>query len=297
MANRIGIDLGGTKISALMLNAEGETLKYQRVDTPQNDYEGIIGQIASLVAQFEADGGDLARVGIGTPGSVSPVSGLMRNCNSTCLNGRPFIDDLSKRLARPVQQANDADCFALSEATDGAAAGSDSVFGVIIGTGCGGGVVINGRLLSGPNRIAGEWGHNTVPLAVSEGWPDRPCYCGRVNCVETFVSGPGLAQSLKRWAPHFQTAKALSDAVEAGDKLALQARDSYAMQLAECLSVVINILDPQRVVLGGGVSLLPGLPEALTAALQSRIFSESCRTQIVTAMHGSDSGVRGAAWL
>lgn len=301
MTHRIGIDLGGTKISALMLNADGDTLGYQRVDTPQGDYQDIIEQVASLVDRFEAEAVEPARVGIGTPGSVSPETGLMRNCNSTCLNGMPFIEDLSQRLGRPVQQANDADCFTLSEASDGAAAGCDSVFGVIIGTGCGGGVVVGGRLLSGPNRVAGEWGHNTVPHSVSEGWPDRACYCGRVNCVETFVSGPGLALSLQRWAPHIPSAKALSDALsDAGDSansVALQARDAYGQQLADCLSVVINVLDPQRIVLGGGVSLLPGLSTELMAALQTRIFSESCRTQIVAAQHGSDSGVRGAAWL
>lgn len=297
MTNRIGIDLGGTKISALMLGENGATLNYQRVDTPQGDYDSIIEQIAWLVDQFESTLPQAARVGIGTPGSVSPESGLMRNCNSTCLNGRPFVDDLSHRLARPVQQANDADCFALSESTDGAAAGSGSVFGVILGTGCGGGVVVNGRLLSGPNRVAGEWGHNRVPPTVSEGWPERPCYCGRLNCVETYVSGPGLERSLKRWAPHIVSAKDLSAAIEDGDETALKARTAYATQLADCLAVVINILDPERVVLGGGVSLLPGLTMELIAALQNRIFSESCRTQIVSAVHGSDSGVRGAAWL
>lgn len=297
MTNRIGIDLGGTKISALMLSPEGATLGYQRVDTPQNDYQAILNQLVTLVQQFETGEAKPARVGIGTPGSRSPNTGLMRDCNSTCLNGQPFIEDLSAKLGRSVQQANDADCFTLSEATDGAAAGCETVFGVIIGTGCGGGVALDGRLLDGPNRIAGEWGHNRVTASVSEGWPDRDCYCGRQNCVETFVSGPGLAQSLRRWAPHICSAKDLSGAIENGDLAANAARDAYAAQLSECLSVVINILDPQRIVLGGGVSLLPGLPSALMAALQSRIFSETCRTQVVLAEHGSDSGVRGAAWL
>jgi fructokinase len=294
---RIGIDLGGTKIEAIALGAAGATLARRRIDTPRDDYPGTLRAIAGLVTALEVETGARGSVGVGTPGALSPFTGRMRNANSTWLNGRALHEDLALALGRQVRLANDADCFALSEATDGAAAGARSVFGVIIGTGTGAGVVIDGRLLSGPNAIAGEWGHNPLPWPNPDELPGPACYCGKRGCIETFVSGPGLAADFACATGGLMAAADIAAAAEAGDAASRAALDRHADRLARGLASVINVLDPEVIVLGGGLSNLTHLYTAVPKLLGRYLFSDGVATRLVPPRHGDSSGVRGAAWL
>lgn len=273
---RAGIDLGGTKTEVGVLGEDGETLLRERVPTPRGDYPATVATIAGLVRMAEAKvgAGGTATVGVGIPGSESRATGLIKNANSTWLIGKPLRADLEATLGRPVRIANDANCFALSEATDGAGAGAEVVFGVILGTGVGGGIVVRGEVLAGPNAIAGEWGHNPMP-----GEPEacRSCYCGRINCIETFLSGPALESE---GGP--------------GDEAALT---RYERRLARALAQVINILDPDVIVLGGGISNLDRLYDRVPGLWAESVFSDTVATRLVKNLHGDSSGVRGAAWL
>lgn len=297
---RIGIDLGGTKIEAIVLAPDGDIPFRRRVATPRGDYDGTIEAIASLVGEAEAAIGCAASVGIGMPGAISPATGLVKNANSTWLNGRPLDRDLAARLGRPVRLANDANCFALSEASDGAAAGAPVVFGVIVGTGCGGGVVVNGQVLTGPNAIAGEWGHNPLPWPRDDERPGPPCYCGKSGCLETFLSGPGLARD---YALHTGreagsiTAPEVVARAEAGEAAAREALQRYADRMARGLATVINVLDPDVIVLGGGMSNVRMLYDTVPQLLEQYVFSDHVAVRLVPPKHGDSSGVRGAAWL
>ena len=286
-ALRVGVDLGGTKIEAAALGARGEVLARLRVPTPQGDYAATLAAVAGLVERAEAQaGGRAEKVGVAMPGALSPDTGLVKNANSTCLIGRPLDEDLARALGRPVRLANDANCFALSEAVDGAAAGAGVVFGVILGTGVGGGIVVDGRPLTGPNAIAGEWGHNPLPWPRDEERPGPPCYCGKSGCIETFLSGPGLARDDGRGLTGAQAAAAAGPALE-----------RYEERLARALAHVVNILDPDVVVLGGGVSNVARLYENVPKLWGRWVFSDRVRTRLARAAHGDSSGVRGAAWL
>lgn len=286
---RIGLDLGGTKIEGAVLDDGGAVLARRRVPTPDRDYPATLAALRGLVAALEADVAGPCTVGLCTPGSASPTTGRLRNCNATALNGRPLQADLEDSLGRPVRLANDADCFALSEATDGAGAGAEVVFGVILGTGVGGGVVVRGALVRGRNAIAGEWGHNPLPWPRPDELPGPACYCGRRGCVETFLSGPALARDAGL-APEALTAR--------DDPAAAAARARYVDRLARALATVINLLDPDVIVLGGGLSAMPWLYEHVPKALPAHVFSDAPPTTALRpAVHGPASGVRGAAGL
>jgi fructokinase len=291
---RIGIDLGGTKIEAVGLDGGGAERFRRRVDTPRGSYDGTLQAIAGLVRAAESDTGERGSVGVGMPGAVSPATGLVKNANSTWLIGHPLQPDLERILDRPVRLANDANCFALSEASDGAGAGARVVFGVILGTGTGGGVVVNGEVLGGVNAIAGEWGHNGLPWPAADDWPGPPCYCGKRGCIETFLSGEGLRTAYGADAP---TAQSIATAAERGEPRAAAAVDLYARRLAKALAGVINILDPDVVVLGGGLSNIESLYERVPALWTDWVFSDRVDTRLARARHGDSSGVRGAAWL
>ena len=297
---RIGVDLGDTKIEALAIDAEGRELARRRIASPAHDYALTIEAIRSLVTEMEAALGVRARVGVGTPGAVSPATGLVKNANSTALNGHRVVADLAQALAREVRVANDADCFALSEASDGAGAGRRVVFGVILGTGVGGGLVVDGRLWVGPNAIAGEWGHNELPSRTEAALPDTRCYCGRLRCIETYVWGPPLAADHPRAAAAASAevdARRIAALARAGDAQALATLARYCRRLASALATVINIVDPEVVVLGGGLSQVDELYAALPPLLGEYVFSDRCDTPVVRNRHGDSSGVRGAAWL
>jgi fructokinase len=294
---RIGIDMGGTKIAGIALGAAGDELARKRVPTPQDDYDATVAAVVSLVEALEAEAGEQGSVGVGIPGAVSPVTGLVKNANSTWIIGRPLDRDLAAALGRPVRLANDANCFALSEAADGAAAGASPVFGVILGTGVGGGLVLDGRAVEGASRIAGEWGHNPLPAPTDDERPGPPCYCGRSGCVETFLSGPGMAADHARIAGVTLDAPTIVEAAEAGEPAAAATLARYVDRLGRALAVVVNIVDPEVVVLGGGVSNTPGLPERVQAALAPHVFSDEVAARVVRHHHGDSSGVRGAAWL
>ena len=299
----LGVDLGGTKIEAALLDVDGRMLRRRRVATPGQDYRTLLRAVAALCDGVDPPPASAPRrlpLGIGTPGSPSPLTGLMRNCNSTLLNGRALREDLTTATGRPVRIANDADCFALSEAGDGAGAGARSVLGLILGTGVGGGLVIEGRLLHGPNAVAGEWGHNRMPLERLPELPralrrSRPCYCGRADCVETWLSGPGLAQTHRDLHGSDLAVAALHEA--APDEAHGQTIAVYTRLLAAALAAVVNVVDPEVVVLGGGLSNIAGIRERLPAALATQLFSDCLRTAVRRARHGDSSGVRGAAWL
>lgn len=293
---RIGIDVGGTKIEGVALSAAGEARARVRVATPR-EYAASVAAIAGVVQELERQTGAGASVGVGIPGVVVPATGLVKNANSVWLNGRPLGRDLEARLGRPVRLMNDANCFALSEAADGAAAGARVVFGVILGTGVGGGVVVDGRCLVGPNLIAGEWGHNPLPAPADDERPGPPCYCGRHGCVETFLSGPALAADHARHAGGALSTHDIVNAAGRGDGAAAATMRRYVARLARALAAVVNVLDPDVVVLGGGMSNVPGLADAALAALQPHVFSDSVATRVVRNQHGDASGVRGAAWL
>ena len=274
---RIGIDLGGTKIEGIALDDSGAMLVRRRVATPQGDYRATVEAVAALVRTIEAEIGRHCTVGVGMPGALSQVSGRVKNSNSTCLIGQPLQGHLEAALAREVRLANDANCFALSEAIDGAGRGVRVVFGVILGTGVGGGIVVDGRLLEGPNAIAGEWGHNPLPLPAGDDLPPRPCWCGRAGCIENYLCGPALSREHE------------------GDGEAALAR--YEARLARALAGVINLLDPDVIVLGGGVSNLDRLYENVPRLWGAQVFSDSVETRLAKHAHGDSSGVRGAAWL
>lgn len=294
---RIGVDLGGTKIEALALDDQGNTLAKQRIATPAGDYPGTLRAVAGLVERIERDTGNRGTVGIGTPGSLSPASGLVRNANSTCLNGQPLQQDLERLLDRPIRLANDADCFALSEAIDGAGKGCASVFGVIIGTGVGAGIVINGELVSGANRISGEWGHNPLPWPTAGELPGAACYCGKQGCIETFLSGPGLQRDYLQETGIALTGTELSTRLAAREPAAETVMARYENRLARGLASVINLLDPQVIVLGGGLSNLDRLYRRVPQIWADYIFSDVVCTRLLPPRHGDSSGVRGAAWL
>ena len=274
---RIGIDLGGTKIEGIVIDDAGRARARRRVPTPQGDYRATVEAIAALVAALESDSGGRASVGVGIPGAISRVSGLVKNANSTCLIGQPLQRDLEATLGRPVRLANDANCFALSEAVDGAGRGARVVFGAILGTGVGGGIVVDGRVLQGPNAIAGEWGHNPLPLPAGDDLPLRPCYCGRAGCIETYLCGPALERD--------------------GGVAAEAAIARYEARLARALAGVINLLDPDVIVLGGGVSNVDRLYANVPRLWRAHVFSDHVATRLVRPAHGDASGVRGAAWL
>ena len=297
----IGVDLGGSKIEAIVLDEHGATRWRERVPTPAGDYHATLAAVAALVARAEADLGlTHCRVGVGTPGSATGA-GLIKNANSTCLNGRPLARDLAAALGRPVRIANDANCLALSEATDGAAAGAALSFAVILGTGVGAGIVANGRLLEGPNGLAGEWGH--VPLP----WPDAAerdgprCYCGRCGCIETWLSGPALARDHVQHGGEALSAQEIGSRAACGDAACEATLRRYESRLARSLALIVNLLDPQVIVLAGGVSALERLVANVPALWGAFVFSagvqDAVRTRLVRSAHGDSSGVRGAAWL
>jgi fructokinase len=294
---RIGVDLGGTKIEAIALDQAGATLARHRIATPRGDYGATLEAITGLVAAIEAETGTTGRIGIGTPGAISPFTGRLRNANSVWLNDRPLNLDLEACLGRPVRLANDADCFTLSEATDGAGRGATSVFGVIIGTGTGGGITIGSRLLAGPNAIAGEWGHNPLPWPRPDETPGPACYCGKQGCLETFLSGPGMAADHQHHTGLARTPPQIRAAAARGEPAAMATLERHAERLARGLASVINLLDPEVIVLGGGLSNLPHLYEALPGLIRPHLFCDGIATRILPPVHGDASGVRGAAWL
>ncbi|HLI79803.1 MAG TPA: ROK family protein [Candidatus Binataceae bacterium] len=294
---RIGVDLGGTKIEAIALGDDGGELIRRRIATPSGDYAATLDAIAALVTSIEGKLGRTGSVGIGTPGAISPRTGLIKNSNSVVLNGRPLDHDLAAKLARPIRMENDANCFALSEAVDGAARDASVVFGVILGTGVGGGIVIDKRVVAGRNRIAGEWGHNPIPWPTPNELPGPACYCGKTGCLETFLSGPGLAREFRIRTGRGLDANQIAAAADAGDNDAIAMMETYEDRLARGLAHVINIVDPDVIVLGGGLSNIAGLYGNLLALIQRYAFSDGIETPVVRAMHGDSSGVRGAAWL
>lgn len=292
---RIGIDLGGTKIEGIALDDRDHELVRRRIATPAGDYEAIVRAVAELARSLEEATGSQGTVGIGHPGAISPATGLVKNANSVVLNGRPLDEDLSAALGRPVRLANDADCFALSEATDGAAVGADVVFAVILGTGVGGGIVVHGALLSGPNGIAGEWGHNPLPWPRADELPGPACYCGLHGCVETYLSGPAMERDYSEGRE--LSSREIVRRAEAGGDRAIAVMDRYVDRLARSLAVVINIVDPNVVVLGGGMSNIDVLYERIPQMWDRYVFSDRVDTRLVKALHGDSSGVRGAARL
>jgi fructokinase len=294
---RIGIDLGGSKIEVIALAEDGTAQVRRRLPTPVGDYAATLDAVADLVAAAERETGKAGTVGIASPGAESTETGLIKNSNSTVLNGRPLRRDLAQKLNREVRIENDANCFALSEAIDGAAAGARVVFGVILGTGVGGGLVIDKRVLVGRNRIAGEWGHNPLPWPDSTEKLDAPCYCGKNGCIETFLSGPGLARSYHAATNSEVSAPDVVARAASGDELARACMRVYHDRLAHSLATVVNIFDPDVIVLGGGLSNIAELYAALPPLIARYAFSDVVDTPVVRAVHGDSSGVRGAAWL
>jgi fructokinase len=294
---RIGVDLGGTKIEIIALADDGAVLLRRRIATPAGDYEATLDAVAGLVASAEAELGRRGTIGIGTPGAISRATGTIKNANSTMLNGKPLEHDLRARLGRPIRLANDANCFALSEASDGAGAGARVVFGVILGTGTGGGIVVDGHVILGRDAIAGEWGHNPLPWARDDERPGLPCYCGKLGCLETFLSGPGLAKHFAARTGRTASAPEIVAAAAAGDGDAEEELARYADRLARGLAHVVNILDPDAIVLGGGLSNIAGLYSAVPRLMQGYVFSDAFDTPLRAALHSDSSGVRGAAWL
>jgi fructokinase len=294
---RIGIDLGGTKIEMIALDSDGISLLRLRIATPRGDYFGILNAVAGLVESAERELGRSGTVGIATPGAISTRTGLVKNSNSTVLNGRPFDKDLSDRLARPIRIENDANCLALSEAVDGAAANANVVFGIIIGTGVGGGLVIGREIVTGRNKIAGEWGHNPLPAPRPGEHPGPACYCGKSGCIETFLSGAGLSRDYHARTGNEVTAEQIALAAAAGDAHAEACLDVYRDRLARSLATIVNVVDPDVIVLAGGLSNILRLYDGLPSLVGSFAFSDGIDTGIVRAAHGDSSGVRGAAWL
>jgi len=294
---RLGVDLGGTKIEIIALGGDGRQILRRRIATPQGDYMATLMAVAGLVESVEAEIGRRGTVGVGIPGAESLASGLIKNANSTCLIGQPLKRDLQAVLQREVRLANDANCFALSEAVDGSGQDAEIVFGVILGTGVGGGIVVNRHVLTGANAIAGEWGHNPLPLPGPGDLPLPACYCGRNGCVETYLSGPALAADHLAHAGESLGAVEIDRRATAGDEACETTLRRYESRLGRALAGVINLLDPQVIVLGGGLSNLQRLYRNLPGCCAPHIFSDSFRTQIMPPTHGDSSGVRGAAWL
>ncbi len=300
---RIGIDLGGSKTEGIVLAADGGEAARHRVATPAGDYGATIAAVVDVVDELQRLAGidGKTAVGIGIPGTISPATGLVKNANSTCLIGKPLDSDLAAALGRPVRLANDADCFAVSEAADGAGAGAAVVFGVILGTGVGGGLVVHGRLLGGPNAIAGEWGHNPLPwpraAAIGDERPGPACYCGRRGCIETFLSGPGLARDHEAATGRSSSAETITALAAEGDAEAEATLVRYEERLARALAAVINVVDPDVVVLGGGLSGIERLYDSVPGLWTEWVFSDRVDTRLVRNRHGASSGVRGAAWL
>jgi fructokinase len=296
----LGIDLGGTKVEVVALEPDGREHLRRRIATPHEDYEAIVGAIGRLVDEAERDLGlapGTCRVGVGTPGSPSPTTRLLRNSNSVCLNRRPLQADIEARLRRSIVIANDANCFVLSEARDGAGAGAAVVFGIILGTGVGGGWVVEGKLVQGQNAIAGEWGHNPLPWPRDDERPGALCFCGRHGCIETFLSGPGLARDHERVTGLRLSGPEIVAQAAAGEAQCRATLDRYEERLARALAHAMNMLDPDVIVLGGGLSNIPGLGERVAARWAPWVFSDAVTTRVVKATHGDSSGVRGAAWL
>lgn len=294
---RIGVDLGGTKTELIAIDDDGSVRLRRRAPTPAGDYAATVARIAGMVTQAERELGVRASVGIGTPGSQSPVDGRMRNANSTCLNGQPLKQDVEAALGRTVRLANDANCFALSEAVDGAGRGADVVFGVILGTGVGGGVVVHGRVLQGANGVAGEWGHNPLPPGDDTGGHAPACYCGRHGCVETWLSGPALAADHLRTSGETAAPERIVARAADGDAACEATLRRYEARLARALAGVINLLDPDVIVLGGGLSSIGRLYERVPQLWAPHVFSDRIVTRLCPPLHGDSSGVRGAAWL
>ena len=294
---RFGIDLGGTKIEIVAFDRDGCELLRRRVPTPQGDYQATLESIADLVHGAERELGVAGTVGIGTPGSLSRATGLLRGSNSVCLNGQPIRRDLEAALAREVRITNDANCFALSEAKDGAGQGARVVFGAILGTGVGSGIVVDGRVLDGPNAIAGEWGHNPLPWPRDDERPGTPCFCGRAGCVETWVSGPGLERDHLRLAGRAMSAVQIVAGATADEPDCIATFERYEERLARAFAHVINLLDPDVIVLGGGMSNVARLYTSLPRLWSAWVFSDRVDTRLVRNVHGDSSGVRGAAWL
>ncbi len=299
---RIGIDLGGTKIEGLALSRDGAEVARRRIETPK-DYDQALLAVEGLIVFLEeaagAAGGGAGRgsVGVGIPGTLSPATRLVKNSNSTWLNGHAFDKDLEAIVGRPVRVMNDANCFALSEATDGAGEGAVVVFGVILGTGVGAGIVVGGHVLEGLQGIGGEWGHNSLPWPTDGEWPGPDCYCGRKGCIETYVSGPGMERDHETATGRRLTTREIASRAAGGDDDAVATYGRYVDRLARGLAAVINVLDPEIVVLGGGMSNLPTLPEDVQGALPPHVFSDEVATRVLRNVHGDSSGVRGAAWL
>jgi fructokinase len=294
---RIGIDVGGTKIEGAAIDACGSVRFRHRVLTPAQDYRGTIDAIIALIGTLEQEIGTTAPVGIGIPGAISPATGLIKNANSTWLIGRPLQRDVESALGRPVRLANDANCFALSEATDGAGAAAETVFGVILGTGVGGGIAIRRQILVGANAIAGEWGHNPLPSPTPDEVPGPPCWCGRSGCLETFLSGPALAADHHRHYRQMLSAPEIAEAAAAGDPECRATLERYMDRLARGLASVINVVDPDAIVLGGGLSSISALYDHVPRLWARYIFSDHIATRLLAPVHGDSSGVRGAAWL
>jgi len=290
---RIGIDLGGSKIEGIALADDGGVGARLRIAAPQGDYGAIVAAIVGLIGKLEAMAGQPGNVGVGIPGTLSPASGRVKNANSTWLIGQALDRDLAQALGRPVRLANDANCFALSEASDGAGRGAAAVFGVIVGTGTGGGLVVDGRVLEGRNRIAGEWGHNPLPWPEPAELPGPLCYCGKRGCIETFLSGSGLAREHGGAA----TAHGVAAAAAAGEPSAVASLERYCRRMAKALATVINLFDPEIIVLGGGLSNIAGLYRRVPELWGEYVFSDRVDTSLLPACHGDASGVRGAAWL
>ncbi len=297
-AYRIGIDVGGTKTEGILLRDDSRQCFRERVATPRDDYDGTLATIAGLVERAERVAGVAGvPVGVGIPGSLSRVTGLVKNANSTWLNGQPLQRDLSNLLQRPVAVSNDANCLAVSEAVDGAGQGCHVVLALILGTGCGSGIAVDGRPLEGPNGLGGEWGHNPLPWTPEAELRRRPCFCGRFGCTETFLSGPGLALSYELAGGRRRSTGEIARLADEGELLATRVLAGYVEELARGLAAVINVVDPDVVVLGGGMSNIPRLYQHLPGLLPELVLGGECATPVVQARHGDSSGVRGAAWL
>lgn len=294
---RIGIDLGGTKIEALALSAEGRELERIRIATPREDYLGTLEAITSLVWRLERELGESGTVGVGIPGTIVRATGLVKNANSTWLSGMPLEQDLSLHLGRPIRCENDANCLAISEASDGNGAGHQVVFAAILGTGCGGGLAIRARVHEGCNGVAGEWGHNSLPWPREDEFPGPACYCGKRGCLETWISGTGLGLDYARQTGKSMTGKEVAEAAETGDAVAESALRRLEDRIARGLASVVHVLDPDIIVLGGGLSRLECLYRNVPPLLERYSFGGGVNTPIAPAMHGDSSGVRGAAWL
>jgi len=294
---RIGIDLGGTKIEVIALDEQGQELYRERVATPHTDYPAILQAIGGLVQRAEQHTQQAGSVGVGIPGTISPSTGLVKNANTICLIGNPLQKDLSARLQREVRLSNDANCFAVSEATDGAGKDGQVVFGVIVGTGTGGGVIVNKQVITGVNAIAGEWGHNPLPWPQPDELPGPLCYCGKHGCIETFLSGPGFSRDHRQHQGQEDTPRAIAQHAQQGDARAAASLQRYEDRMARALATIINILDPDVIVLGGGMSNIARLYDNVPRLWGRYVFSDRVDTRLLPPLHGDSSGVRGAAWL